>query len=176
MASAPDLAVKQMEMLLECCFCTETLTKPRTLSCFHSFCHHCLERFVATQREKAIKAGTKVPEIFECPVCRTEFHVKEYESVEKIPTNYFINNMLELLTLQQQAQCIKCQSCKAKAPAASRCVSCDKYLCGKCLEAHNNWPAFEDHVVMTMEELAKPENRTQARGKPRCTTHKKVLN
>ena len=175
MASAPDLAVQRMEMLLECCFCTETLTKPRTLSCFHSFCHHCLERFVASQREKAIKAGTKVAEIFECPVCRTEFHVKEDESVEKIPTNYFINNMLELLTLQQQAQRIKCQSCKAKAPAASRCVSCDKYLCGKCLEAHNNWPSFEDHVVMTMEELAKPENRTQARGKPRCTTHKKVL-
>ena len=175
MAAAPDPAVPLMEKLLECCFCTETLTKPRTLSCFHSFCHNCLERDVATRREDAVKAGTKIPEIFECPICRTEFHVKENESVEKIPSNFFMNNLLELLTLQQQAQCIKCQSCKRNDAATSRCVSCDKYLCGKCLEAHNNWSDFGDHIVMTIEELAKPENRAKARGKPRCDKHKKVL-
>ena len=175
MASVADLVFQRMESLLECCFCTETLNKPRTLSCFHSFCHHCLEKFVATRRENAVKAGTKVPEIFECPICRTEFHVKENESVEKIPSNFFINNMLELHALQQQTQCIQCQSCKSKSPATCRCVSCENYLCGKCLEAHNNWPAFEDHVVLTMEELAKPENYAKARGKPRCEMHKKVL-
>jgi transcription elongation factor Elf1 len=76
-----------------------------------------LENFVATHREKAVKAKVKVPDVFECPVCRTEFHVKEDESVEKMPSNHFINNMLELLTLQQQAQRVKCQSCKAKIPA-----------------------------------------------------------
>ena len=54
--------------------CTGTLTQPRTLSYF-------------------------VPEIVECPVRRTEFHVKEGESVENIPSNQFINNILELLTL-----------------------------------------------------------------------------
>ena len=123
-------AVQTIQMLLECCSCTETLTKPRTLSCFHSFCHHCLEKFVATRREDAMKAGNKVPEIFECPICRTEFHIKENESVEKIPSNYFINNMLELLILQQQAQSIKCQTCKAKDPATSKCVSCDKGIIG----------------------------------------------
>ena len=176
MASAPpDPAVKQMEMLLECCFCTETLTKPRTLSCFHSFCHHCLERYVVTRREDAVKAGTKVPETFECPICRTEFHVKEDESVEKIPSNFFINNMLELLTLKQQAQCIKCQSCNAEDPATSKCLSCNKFLCGKCLEAHNNFPALTDHVVLTIEELAKPENRAKTKGKLRCEKHNKVL-
>ena len=135
-----------------------------------------MERFVAIRREDAVKAGTKVPETFECPICRTEFHVKEDESVEKIPSDFFINNMLELLTLQQQqAQCIKCQSCNAKDPATSKCLSCDKFLCGKCLEAHSNFPALTDHVVLTMEELAKPENQAKARGKPRCEKHNKVL-
>ena len=175
MATTPDPAVKRMEKLLECCFCTETLSNPRTLSCFHSFCHHCLERFVATRREDAVKTGTKVLEMFECPICRTKFKVKKNESVKNIPSNFFINNMLELLTLQQQAQCIKCQSCKAKDPATSRCVSCENYLCAKCLETHSNWPAFENHVVLTMEELAKPENRVEAGGKPRCEKHNKVL-
>ena len=169
----PDHAVKRMETLLKCCFCTETLSKPWTLPCFHSFCHHCLERFVATCRDDAVKAGTKIPEIFECPICRTEFHLAENGSVKKIHSNHFINNMLELLSLQEQA--IKCQSCKAKHTATSRCISCENYLCEKCLEAHNNWPAFEDHVVLTTEELAKPENRAKAREKPRCEKHDKVM-
>ncbi|CAB4038445.1 partial [Paramuricea clavata] len=176
MAAASNLSpVKQMETLLECSICNETLTQPRTLSCFHSYCKHCLENFVATHRKKAVKEKAKVPEVFECPLCRTEFHIKKGESVEKIPSNHFINNMLELLTLQQQVHHINCQSCKAKDPAASRCISCESYLCEKCLEVHNNWLAFEDHVVLTLEELAKPENRAKARDKPRCEKHNKVL-
>ena len=167
-------ATKQIEELLECSICTETLTQPRTLSCFHSFCKHCLANFVATKKG-AVKKGAKVPEVFECPVCRSEFHVKEGESIENMPSNHFINNMLELLNLTQESQNIFCQSCKARNPAINRCVSCENYLCKKCLEVHNNWPAFEDHVVLTLEELAKPENRAKARGKPRCGKHNKVL-
>ena len=177
MATAPDPdPVKQMETLLECSICMETLTQPRTLSCYHSFCKHCLENFVAALRLKAVEAEAKVPEVFQCPVCRTEFSVQRKESIgEKIPSNHFINSLLDLLTIQQQANAVKCQSCKAKAPAASRCISCERYLCGKCLEIHSNWAAFEDHVVLTLDELAKPENRAKSKGKPRCEKHNKAL-
>ncbi|XP_028416261.1 E3 ubiquitin-protein ligase TRIM33-like [Dendronephthya gigantea] len=174
-ASCPA-PVKQMETLLECSVCMETLTQPRTLSCYHSFCKHCLENYVAIHREKAVKAKASVPEIFECPLCRTEFSVKEGENIgEKMPANHFINNLLELLSIQQQAHHVECQSCKANAPAASRCISCEKYLCHKCLDVHNNWPDFEDHVLLTLEELSKPENRAKAKAKPRCEKHDKVL-
>ncbi|XP_028391845.1 E3 ubiquitin-protein ligase TRIM33-like isoform X2 [Dendronephthya gigantea] len=177
MATASDLAsVKQMETLLQCSVCMETLTQPRTLSCYHSFCKHCLENYVAAQREKAVEAKAKVPEIFECPLCRTEFSVKEGENIgEKMPANHFINNLLELLSIQQQAHHVKCQSCKSNASAASRCISCEKFLCGKCLETHNNWTDFENHVVFTLEELAKPENRAKVKGKSRCEKHDKIL-
>ncbi|XP_028392214.1 uncharacterized protein LOC114516826 [Dendronephthya gigantea] len=171
----PDSA-KQLEILLQCSVCSKTLTQPRTLPCYHSFCKHCLENYVAAQCEKAVEASAKEPEIFECPLCRTKFSVKEVENVgEKMPANHFINNLLELLSIQQQAHHVKCQSCKAKAPAASRCMSCEKYLCGKCLETHNNWPVFEEHVVLTLEELAKPENRAKAKDKSRCEKHDKFL-
>ncbi|XP_028391976.1 E3 ubiquitin-protein ligase TRIM33-like isoform X2 [Dendronephthya gigantea] len=174
-ASCPA-PVKQMETLLECSVCMEILTQPRTLSCYHSFCKHCLENYVAAQRKKAVKAKASVPEIFECPLCRTKFSVKEGENVgEKMPANHFINNLLELLSIQQQAYHVKCQSCKANAPAASRCISCEKFLCGKCLETHNNWTDFDDHVVLTLEELAKPENRAKAKDKPRCEKHSKII-
>ena len=175
MATAPDTTpVKQMEALLECSICMETLNEPRTLPCFHSFCKHCLANFVATQKE-AVNDGAKVQEAFECPVCRTKFHVKQGESIETMRSNHFINNMLELLNLTRQTESIKCQSCRARNPATNRCVSCEKYLCGKCVEAHNNWLDFEDHVVLTLEELTKPENRAKARGKSRCEKHGKVF-
>ena len=129
MATAPDPApLKQMQALLECSICTETLTQPRT-------CHASIRfvnvawRILLGLRRKQSKWSQSIPEVFECPVCRTTFHVKEEEAVEKMPSNHFINNMLELLTLQQHAKIIKCQSCKAKNPAISRCVSCENYDC-----------------------------------------------
>lgn len=171
MAGARDPAAQRMEELLKCCFCSQTLTtKPRKLSCSHSFCHDCFDTIVATGREYAVKVGTKVPEIFECPICQTEFHVKENESVEKMPSKFVSNNALESLTLQQQVQCIKCQSCKSKDPDTTV-----TYFCGKCLEAHNNRSDFDDHVVKTIEESAKPEDRTKAREKGRCEKHDKYL-
>ncbi len=76
MATATD-HVKNIKALLECSICTETCMNA-TMSCYHPFCKHCLANFVATQK-KAVKAGAKVPEIFEYSVCRTTFHVKEGE-------------------------------------------------------------------------------------------------
>ncbi|CAB3995403.1 partial [Paramuricea clavata] len=164
MATAPHPApVKQMEALLECSMCIETITEPRTLSCFHSFCKHCLAKFVATQKE-AVEKGAKYAE----PSFASK---KEKASRRCHQTISSTACWTELLALTQQDQSIKCQSCKARNPAVSRCVSCEAYLC----ETHNNWPAFQDHVVLTLEELAKPVNRAKARGKPRCDKHKKVL-
>ncbi|XP_028411742.1 E3 ubiquitin-protein ligase TRIM33-like, partial [Dendronephthya gigantea] len=170
----PDPA-KQMESLLQCSVCMKILNQPRTLSCYHSFCKHCLESCIDSQRKRAVEAGSEVRDVFECPVCCTEFSVKGESIGEKLLQNHFVNNLLESLILQQQARHMKCQSCKANAPAASRCTTCETYLCVKCLEAHNNWPAFENHIVLTLEELARPENRGKVKGKPRCEKHDKVL-
>ena len=41
--------------------------------------------------------------------------------------------------------------------------------------AHNNWTAFENQVVMTIEELAKSENRAKATEKLRCEKHDKDM-
>ena len=36
------------------------------------------------------------------------------------------------------------------------------------LTAHSNWPDFRSHGLLTLEELAKPENENKARGELRC--------
>ena len=176
MASAvPDPAVQTIQMLLECCSCTETLTKPRTLSCFHSFCHHCLEKFVATRREDAMKAGIKYQKSLNAQYVELSSTLKKMKASRKYLQTTLSTTCWNYSSYNNKPQSIKCQTCKAKDPATSKCVSCDKYLCGKCLEAHNNWSPFEDHVVLTMEDLAKPENRAKEIGKPRCEKHNKVL-
>ncbi|XP_028392061.1 E3 ubiquitin-protein ligase TRIM33-like [Dendronephthya gigantea] len=170
MATAPDSApTKQIEELLKCCICKETLNEPKSLPCFHSFCKKCLARYIEVQREKA-ERERRVQLLFHCPMCRTQFELKQGDSVERIPPNYFINNLLEILpVIQQQTQKLHCESCKvAEASVTSRCIECERYLCKNCLTVHNNWPDFKNHDVMTLAELAKPENQGKARGKPRC--------
>ena len=166
MATAPDNSLtKQMEELLTCCICDEILKEPKTLGCFHSFCKKCLGEYVECQRKQSEKGHEH---LFDCPLCRTQFQLKQEESVDHIRPCFFINNLLEMLSIQQRASQIHCDACKGNVSAVSRCIECERYLCGNCLTAHNNWPDFKDHDVLTLEELTKPENQSKAKAKPRC--------
>ena len=170
MAAAPDDSpVDQMETYLTCSICLETLQDPRTLSCFHSFCVCCLEKFVKGQREKA---EGKVIELFNCTECRTQFELKDGQQVAGMRPNHFIGNMLEMLAIQRRPNQIPCNSCERKAPAVSRCIECKQYLCRECLTIHEKWPAFKKHTVFTMEELANPQNQNKTREKSTCEKHK----
>ncbi|XP_028392005.1 E3 ubiquitin-protein ligase TRIM33-like [Dendronephthya gigantea] len=167
MAFASDAnTVERMESLLTCSICMETLTKPRTLACFHSFCQHCLDQYVEIQR-KGKRSRTK--QTFNCPQCRTPFELRQGESVEQLPSAHFINNMIDIFEAQQQTPKLPCGSCEADVSAMCRCIECERYLCRNCLSTHSKWPDFKQHVVMNLEELAKPENQAKVEGKPRCT-------
>ena len=169
MAAAPDNApVSQRENYLMCSICLETLQDPRTLTCFHSFCKFCLEKFVKGQREKA---EGKVVEVFNCPECTTEFELKKGQQVADMTGNDFIVNMLEVLAIQRQTNQIQSNCCERKTPAVSRCVECKQNLCSECLTIHENWRPFKKHTVFTMDELVKPENHAKIKGKLRCKKH-----
>ena len=88
--------------------------------------------------------------------------------MERLPSNHFINNLLDILKIQQEAQKLPCESCNGQLPAECRCVQCESYLCRNCLKTHNNWPAFKRHDVLTLQELTKPENQAKAKAKSRC--------
>ena len=164
MATKPDV-IKEMKVLLTCCICNETLKEPKTLGCFHSYCKKCLGEYVESQRTKSDKDHKH---LFDCPLCRTQFQLKQEESVDQIRPCFFINNLLEMLSIQERASQIQCEACKSDASAVSRCIECERYLCGICLTTHNNWLDFNNHDVLTLEELAKPENQSKAKAKPRC--------
>ena len=161
MATAPDTILgKQLEDLLRCSICKETLTEPRTLGCYHSFCKECLAKHVKSQREEA---GEDHEHPFNCPLCRTQF---QGESAEQLPANFFINNLLEMLSIQERTLQLHCEFCSGQVPTVCRCIDCESYLCKNCLTGHNKW--LDGHFVLTLEELAKPENHAKAKAKSRC--------
>ena len=45
-ASSDNVPVDEINDLLTCSMCLETLTEPRSLPCFHNFCKVCLGEFV----------------------------------------------------------------------------------------------------------------------------------
>ena len=169
--------LEQMEGLLTCPICLETMNEPRTLSCFHSFCKICLEKFVKKQREDALQDNKEIEE-FTCPSCRSVFILKTNEEIAGMSSSHFIRNMLDMVTIHGQGNVIKCFSCDAK-PVAWRCITCEIIMCETCSENHENSPANEKHQLVSTSETTTPTNhgpnQDKFRVKPRCTQHDKSL-
>ena len=170
MASASSLdSVAEIEDLLTCSICSETLTEPRSLHCFHNFCKVCLGKYVARLRGSAKKIET-----FPCPTCRSEFTLKSDQDVADLASNYFIKNMLEIIAIQRQANAARCSSCRETA--VSRCMTCEMYMCERCSNSHAMWPVMKHHDVISIEELSNPQSQVKTRNKLYCMKHKdKVL-
>ena len=167
MATAENVPVDHLKSLLTCSICLETLNDPRTLSCFHSFCKCCLEKFVKSQREKAMD---KDIDRFNCPTCRSEFSLKPYEEVAGMAGSHFICNMLDMMTIQRQAKTSKCSVCQEAS--ICRCTTCEMFMCEKCLASHEIWPANKKHIVLSTNELTQPEHHTKIKAKLSCKRHK----
>ena len=103
-----------------------------------------------------------------CPVCRGKFTLNE-RGVAEMTRNHFICNMVEVLSIQQQDKCIPCSHCKQAS--VGRCVTCELFMCEKCFKPHNDYPGFQDHLVLTMEELSKPENQSKIKKISKCSRH-----
>ena len=51
------------------------------------------------------------------------------------------------------------------------CIRFVKNVWKICFGPHNEYRGFKDHVVLTMEELSKPENRSKVKKISKCTQH-----
>ena len=72
----------KLETRLRCPVCQDTVRKPKTLECFHTFCEGCVGQL--TQITQAEKEGVK------CPVCRA------FTDQGHIRANKLVNEMLEV--------------------------------------------------------------------------------
>ncbi|KAG1670646.1 Brain tumor protein [Nymphon striatum] len=153
-----------------CKICSEDLKQPRVLSCLHVFCEECLEERLNKKdnEDKKDKKGDSFdtddsdcksnssPSITEngivCPKCSQETEVAN-KAVSNLLPDYVMCNQLDLNAIQNPQ--IICTSCKAKEKAVARCSDCSSFLCPNCVNAHHFMRCFENHKVVTFEEMKK---------------------
>ncbi|CAB3228826.1 unnamed protein product [Arctia plantaginis] len=71
--------------LVQCALCLEVLHNPKMLPCQHTFCMACLSVYIADQI------------IFDCPICRTRIQVQGENFLENLPSNLYIDSLLQLV-------------------------------------------------------------------------------
>ena len=165
---------KQVQDLVKCSICLETLRQPRTLPCSHTFCHECLTNWVKKKREDARAEGIEKKE-FGCPDCRAPFQAETDESIQEIKCLHLVRNMLDAINIQQQAKkktlvCFHCQ-----VTAISYCCECEMLMCSKCFTTHQAWPSFKGHTLLTLDEMSKPGNQTKLRAYEVSTRENKSI-
>ncbi|XP_070561582.1 tripartite motif-containing protein 2-like [Ptychodera flava] len=154
------------EEMLTCQLCFEVYKTPKLLSCQHSFCEHCLERWVQTNHGRLV-----------CPCCRQHVSLP-VGGVKGLPTNRVISHFFDYIdrlkckAVESQGQGVSCETCSSKN-ADNRCIQCSQYLCGRCSTVHSKGKLTRRHRIMTIEdfETEKLTNPTIEQPETYCEKH-----
>ena len=131
----------------ECPLCLDTVNKPKTLPCLHSFCLECLDKHAGFARRQ-LQATIK------CPVCQTSFKIPKGDSFKNLPASYHLNRLVDVLALKDGGtQSQKCSSCDENNTASSYCFVCQIFLCTACFEAHQRLKTTRGHRNVVIEKL-----------------------
>ena len=73
---------------------------------------------------------------------------------------------------EASAACSRCQD-----PAVNHCATCEMFMCKKCSEWHDTWPAIKNHKVISAQKVSYLESYAEnTRRKIHCAKHQeKVL-
>ena len=113
---------------LSCDICFEKFRSPKVLPCFHTFCQQCLEDIRRRSR------GQQIP----CPTCRSSVSLPELADVGKLPNNFLVNRVLEVLQLEDAGgNAFICTNCGDNREAQWQCIDCSAFLCEACKDAHD---------------------------------------
>ena len=152
------------EQLLKCPVCLETFQTPKILPCLHSFCQKCLQR-ILKEGENAIL----------CPTCRNEIQLPQ-GGVQELPTNFFINNMLDFITVQSfSSKPIDCTNCQDHSNAVARCGDCVEFLCEQCLAAHKRTKLTKEHEVLALKDLQSLDLQDKLHRPLYCSHHDREI-
>ena len=102
-----------------CSICLDTYTKPKTISCLHTFCCECLEKHARVSQ----KQGK-----FRCPECQAAIDLPEGNRFDRLPNSFFHKSLLSLLAVRQsgEASSITCYQCSATNPQMYYCFDCGR--------------------------------------------------
>nr|XP_054768114.1 RING finger protein 207-like [Lytechinus pictus] len=135
---------------LICPLCLDIFVEATILtSCGHTFCRRCLKKYDLTHQDL---------DHMVCPLCR-EITKLSADRVDDLRLNVSINGCVDdyyakcggmnaVLEMRQ-----KCSGCKLQGDAVSFCRTCNNYICDKCLHCHQYLSVFEDHEIVSMDDV-----------------------
>nr|XP_054768109.1 E3 ubiquitin/ISG15 ligase TRIM25-like [Lytechinus pictus] len=135
---------------LICPLCLDIFDEATILtSCGHTFCRRCLKKYDLTHQDL---------DHMVCPLCR-EITKLSANRVDDLRLNVSINGCIDdynakrggmnaVLEMRQ-----KCSGCKLQGDAVSFCRTCNNYICDKCLQCHKYLSVFEDHEIVSMDDV-----------------------
>ena len=105
-----ELSIEQIKKIVDhliCPTCRELYKKPKYLPCYHSYCEECLVKLMVHSN-------------ITCPECRKTSVIPSGE-VKQLPNNFFINRLLDEVTLKRKIEGdeeTKCEQCTRNDPVA----------------------------------------------------------
>lgn len=103
----------------------------------------------------------------ECSICQLVVPVPA-KGIEAFPLNFFINNMLTVLAVQNPT---KCTNCEDSSQATARCLDCVENLCTNCVFAHKRIRQTKDHRILSFDEIQANEVKDIIRCPSFCSVH-----
>ncbi|XP_070548285.1 tripartite motif-containing protein 2-like [Ptychodera flava] len=146
MASSLDSREKLLteidDKVLLCAICMERFKSPKILPCHHTFCEHCLTKWVKANNGQLI-----------CPTCKNQCPLPS-GGVQAITNNRFLNDLLEVISSNAHPESIAetvCEGCKKSAKYW--CGDCGgHFYCNVCIQTHKVATVLQDHEPMTIAE------------------------
>ena len=130
---------------VSCSVCLNTFSDPKQLPCLHSFCLRCLKNILRTSGHH---------DIIKCPDCRRECEVPVSGNLEKLPSNFRINSLLDVLAIKEcDTSGVKCGNCEERSAQSSYCFHCCAFWCDECVSAHNIIRANKEHRVLALKDF-----------------------
>ncbi|XP_070540331.1 E3 ubiquitin-protein ligase TRIM56-like [Ptychodera flava] len=129
------------EQILLCAICMERFKSPKILPCYHTYCEHCLTKWVKTNNDKLI-----------CPTCKESWPLPR-GGVPAIDNNRFMNDLLQVISDvnpgSEQTKDV-CEGCGSEAKLW--CTDCGQFFCEECVRIHRTVRSLKDHKLMKVDE------------------------
>ncbi|KAL3855542.1 hypothetical protein ACJMK2_014749 [Sinanodonta woodiana] len=138
---------------LRCPICLDVFTSPRNLPCLHTYCQHCLHKYIVENVTTEKAAAT-----FICPECRKE----TYPPLPDIPVDTWAEHypyntvLLSVLPPEKRKVDKTCDSCMnegGSVTAENYCGVCKEALCSTCAKVHRKNKATRNHAVVNIQDV-----------------------
>ncbi|KAK2153509.1 hypothetical protein LSH36_294g01036 [Paralvinella palmiformis] len=165
--------MNHIEDELICCVCLDLLDNPVILPCSHNLCKKCVQGLIDNRNARW--------QSFDCPKCRHRVTLSLGESIEGLPENKALRNIISIVKEEQSLIGGATSQCSKHSLGQHHyCLTCKCAICDKCkAELHNG---FGHNVEMIDVVLADKQEKTansviELKSKQKCLEdqHKQIL-